>query len=240
MPPGFTPNDGQAGANIDGMEAASFGWNRVMKDPVTIIAGNFIALLCMSLAGVLLGQTSTIFQIAAHDMQRTDPEIFFSVVYGIKIVAQIVNLVVASFFAGGYVKFVLNIARGNAYSIGDIFSETKLFGKMLVGRFLVQLAVLIGTMLCVIPGIIVGLGLSQTNYLIVDKGMEPIDAMKESWRLTDGQKVNFLLWGFIAGGIGLLGVLACCVGSFVATPLIAVGSAFLHLRLTRQPTASPV
>lgn len=239
LPPGFTPSDGAAGANVDGMEAASFGWARVMKDPVTIIAGNFIALLCMSITGAALGQGSTIFQVVAHDMQRTDPEIFFAVIYGIKIVAQLLNLVVSSFIAGGYVRFVLNIARGDKYAIGDIFSETKLFGKMLISTFLVQFAVAVGSLLCIVPGVIVGLGLSQTNYLIVDKGMEPVAAMKESWRLTDGQKVNFFLWGLIAFGIALLGLLACCVGTFVSTPLIAIGTAFLYLRLTRQPTASP-
>jgi uncharacterized membrane protein len=240
MPPGFQPSGGGGSVNIDGMEAATFGWNRVMKDPVIIVAGSFIGLLCMSLTGTLLGFTSSIFQIAAIDMQRSDPEIYLGVIYGIKFVAQVINFLVASLFAGGYVRFMLNIARGNAYSISDIFSETKLFGRMLVARFLVGLVVGVGMMLCFVPGIVLALGLSQTNYLVVDKGMEPIEAMKESWRLTEGQRVNLLLYGFIGFGIALVGLLACCVGLFVATPVLAIGSAYLHLRLTRQPTAALV
>lgn len=220
------------------MEAASFGWARTMKDPVVIIGGNFIAVLCMGLVSSLGSVSSRVFQMAASDMSRTDPEIFAGILFGIGGGAALLNFLVSSLFVGGYTRFLLKIARGEPYAIGDIFGGMGMFGKVLMTRFLVGGAVLIGLLLCWIPGMIVGLGLSQTMYLVVDKGMEPIDAMKESWRLTDGQKVNVFIFGVISFFAAMAGLLACCIGVYVAVPVIAIGGAYIHLRLTRQPTAT--
>lgn len=239
MPPGFEPGAGSV-AQIDVMEAASFGWNRVMKDPVTIIAGCFIAGLLMQLVSMMAGTGSYIFQIFGHDLSRTDPAIFFSVVYGIQIIGGLLNSLVAAFFHGGFVRFLLNIASGKPYAIGDIFSETKLWTRMFVASFLSSLLFILGMMFCFAPFVFFAIVLSLTNFLIVDKDMGALDAMQESFKRTEGHRLEIFLYGLLSVGMIFLGYLACCVGLFVASPVIGVGFAFLYLRITRQPTASPV
>lgn len=44
----------------------------------------------------------------------------------------------------------------------------------------------IGMMLCLVPGIILALGWSFAVPLVVDRDLAPIDALKESWRITTG------------------------------------------------------
>lgn len=41
-------------------------------------------------------------------------------------------------------------------------------------------------MLCLVPGIILALGWSFAVPLVVDRDLAPIDALKESWRITTG------------------------------------------------------
>ncbi len=92
--------------------------------------------------------------------------------------------------------------------------------------------------LLIVPGVIVALGLSMTTLCIVDKDLGTIDAMKESWRITTGQKGGLFVYGLLAFALLLAGVLACCLGTLVAAPVAAIGLAYIYLRLTGQPTAS--
>lgn len=218
------------------MAAASFGWDRVMKDPVGIIGANFVALLCMGLiSGAGRGATQAL-QILAQDLAREEPGLYIGLVWGVSVGANVLNFLVSSLFVAGYTRYALNIARGRPYSFGDIFGGDRLYGKILVVRFLYSAVVGVGVMLCLIPGLIAALGFSQATFLVVDKGMEPIDAMKESWRLASPNFANLFLWGLLSIGISLLGVMACCLGVYVAVPVLVVGNAFIYLKLTNQPT----
>jgi hypothetical protein len=104
---------------------------------------------------------------------------------------------------------------------------------------LVLLAVMAGFILLIIPGIIVGLGLSLTGYLVIDKGLGPVAAIKESWRLTKGHKWQIL--GFVAlmALVNVLGFVLLIVGLLVTLPVTAL--AFAHLYRTLSGTlAEPV
>lgn len=61
---------------------------------------------------------------------------------------------------------------------------------------LVSLIVMAGLILLIVPGIIAACGLSQVPYLMADDpSLDPIEAMKVSWRLMKGKKGDiFLFW----------------------------------------------
>ena len=69
-----------------------------------------------------------------------------------------------------------------------------------------------------IPGIIASLGLGFATYLVVDRGMQPVASLKESWRITKGNKWRIFLLGLALTGVNILGALALVVG------LLGVGS----------------
>jgi uncharacterized membrane protein len=223
--------------NLDVMAAASFSWDRVMKDPVGIIGANFVAVLCMGLISGAGRGAQQIIQIAGQELARDEPAIFIGLVYGVSVGAQLLNFLVSSLFVAGYTRYALNIARGQPYSLSDIFGGDRMYVNILIVRFLTTLAIGLGMMFCIIPGIIAALGFSQATFLVVDKKMEPIDALKESWRLASPNFANLFLWALLGIGITLLGVMACCIGVYVAIPVLVIGNAFIYLKLTRQPTA---
>jgi len=41
-----------------------------------------------------------------------------------------------------------------------------------------------GLLLLIVPGILIMLGLYFAEYLLVDKGLTPVDAIKSSWNIT--------------------------------------------------------
>ena len=77
-----------------------------------------------------------------------------------------------------------------------------------------------------VPGIIIAMGLAFVPYLVVERGLGPIDAIKESWRITKGHKWQLFLLVLALLGINLLGLLALVVGIFVAIPVTMI--AFVH------------
>jgi len=102
-----------------------------------------------------------------------------------------------------------------------------LYWRYLGAVILVGLSVLGGLILLIIPGIIFALALSFASILVVDRGLGPIAAMKESMRLTKGYRWRLLLFFLALILLNVLGVLLLLVGLLVTMPISAL--AWLHI-----------
>ncbi|WP_437589762.1 hypothetical protein [Sorangium sp. So ce1000] len=235
---GYGPPPGGGGAyrspaGMDGStswgagDAASFGWERVKLDPAVLIGA-------MVVVGFASGIPNGIGQGIQAALARDAP----TAGAAIQFLMQGVAFVVGSYFAGGMNNLLLKVARGQPYSFNDILGGGRWFLSILGAQLLTFLAVLVGTTLLIVPGILLALGLSMTTLCIVDKNLGAIDAMKESWRITTGHKGGIFVYGLLALALMLAGLLACCLGTLVTGPVVAIGLAYIYLRLTGQPTAS--
>ncbi|MGC3998835.1 MAG: hypothetical protein QM767_15835 [Anaeromyxobacter sp.] len=67
---------------------------------------------------------------------------------------------------------------------------------------------------------------------LVVSGCTPMEAVRRSLQLGDGQRIRMFGYGIIAFFIMLLGFFACCVGVLVAYPVVYMlwGALFLSLR----------
>jgi uncharacterized membrane protein len=145
---------------------------------------------------------------------------------------SLVGLVVGSYLAGGIASFALKVARGQPVAFGDVFAGGPYFGRMFVAAFCGAIAVIIGSILCLVPGIIVGLGISQYSYLVVDQGLGGIDALKKSWEITNGHKLNLFLFGLLAFLVVIAGYIACLIGALLGSlPILTIAAAYIYLRI---------
>ncbi|MEI7904111.1 MAG: glycerophosphoryl diester phosphodiesterase membrane domain-containing protein [Candidatus Firestonebacteria bacterium] len=71
-------------------------------------------------------------------------------------------------------------------------------------------------------------------YLIVDKNMTAVQALKKSWELTRGNFWKMNLFFLASCGIMLAGSLVCCVGIFAAVPLVWLATAFVYKKLAGE------
>jgi uncharacterized membrane protein len=100
------------------------------------------------------------------------------------------------------------------------------FWKFLGTSILATLATIIGFVLLIVPGIIAMLLFMFSTFIVIDQGLSPIEALKESMRITAGNRLPLL------GLLGLLllilfaGMLALGVGLLVAMPISTL--AFAH------------
>jgi uncharacterized membrane protein len=153
------------------------------------------------------------------------------------LVSVVVNTLVSSFFTCGMANFSIKVARGAPYSFGDLFAGGPFFLSVVVANFLISFAVGLGLLLLIVPGIIVGIGFSMALPLIVDRNLGPIDALTESWKLTEGNRVNIFIFGLIAFGLAIAGMCACGLGLLLVAPVGWIAYLYIYLRLTGQPVA---
>lgn len=78
---------------------------------------------------------------------------------------------------------------------------------------------------------IVSIRLQFASYLVVDKGMGPIKALKQSWPITRGQFWHLFVFGLAMVFINLLGLLALVVGILFTWPATMLAYAYVYRKL---------
>ena len=92
----------------------------------------------------------------------------------------------------------------------------------------------IGFIIVSVPMILLGIMFSQAVILVVDRGMGSVEALRQSIRITRGNRWTLFLLGVVLTIIGFLGALACVVGLFFVMPLIWVIGTTAFLAMTGQ------
>lgn len=131
----------------------------------------------------------------------------------------------------GQIKLFLKIHDGQKPTYSELLSEYPLFFKFLAASILNGIIVFIGTLLLIIPGIILSIKLQFYPYLIIDKKMGPIEALKRSWEITKGVKWNLFLFGLLMALVNLAGFLALIVGLLVTIPTTILATIFVYRKL---------
>jgi hypothetical protein len=238
-------------------DAVGFAWKVVKNDGVSVVVPIVLAQLIAALPMmVLIGlQTAhTMPTILAHQI----PDPLDPVVLGLQAATQVATWLSFGFINGGVYRFALLAARGEPRTFGDVFSGGRWFAASLTLMALAGLISLPATvvpivmrvqaapqalsfpvmMLLLIPGFLVTLGWSMALPLIVDRGMGGVEAIKESWRITTGQRFNIFVTMLLLGLVILGGCCLCGVGAVIGAAITPIAIAFIYLRLTGQPVAS--
>jgi uncharacterized membrane protein len=142
----------------------------------------------------------------------------------------------------GFIRVVLKVLDGGKPAFQDFSSSFTQFLKFLAASILAGIAIAIGFILLVIPGIFLAIRLQFYSYLVIDKNMGPVESIRRSWAITRGQTWNlFILW-LVLLGIILAGVLLLGVGLILAVPVTMVAAAFVYRKLSDRvaPESEPV
>lgn len=67
--------------------------------------------------------------------------------------------------------------------------------------------------------------------LVVDKGLDPIEALKRSFQITAGKFWDLLLFVLIMLGINILGILCLGVGLLITLPLTSLALIYIYRKL---------
>src|SRR5208282_2738796 len=90
--------------------------------------------------------------------------------------------------------FTMKKLMGRPADIGDLFKGFNYFVPTLLASLVIAIFVLCGTILCVIPGLVVAAMYKFTYLFIVDKGMDFWPAMQASHAVVKHDYVGFTLF----------------------------------------------
>jgi len=108
------------------------------------------------------------------------------------------------------------------------------FWKYLGASRLLVLGGALGFLLLIVLGIIFVLMFMFTTLIVIDRGLGPIEAMKESSRITRGHRWTLLGLALLVLLVNLLGPLALVVGLLVSVPVSWIALAHVYCVLARR------
>ena len=148
------------------------------------------------------------------------------------------GLLIAGPVEYGTASAYLKAARGDKLEIKDMFAAFRNYWNVVLANLLVYIIVSVGFVLLIVPGIIFACKLAFVHYLVVDRKMEVIAAVKESWRLTNGHAWQVFLIGLLAIPTSIAGLLCFGVGIFIAMMWVSLAFASLYHAVSLSAEAS--
>lgn len=191
--------------------AIRFGWETFKRRPWFFVGSTFLILLA---SGVANGLTSGID--AAFTGSPEEPSI----------IGTVVNFALGTLISMGATAFYLAAHDNPDTADLSLLWHPRPFWKFLGASILLSLAVAIGLVLLIVPGIIFGLMFMFATFVVIEREFGPIDAMNESNRLTRGHKWQLFGFVLVLLLINVLGLMALVVGILVSIPVSTL--AFVH------------
>ncbi len=179
--------------------------------------------ICLAVLGISTTLGFVLVALKCCDNERVSVGDLFAA-SGTQVLFYFVASVLAGILVGvGYLPFLLL-----ALDLLVRFSVIPLFHQYTV--WLDILTVL--TLPLALLGTIWSIRLSKFPYFIIDKGRNPIDALKDSWAMTRGSTWNLMLFNLLLLLVNLLGALAFGVGLLATIPTTQLAHAFVYRKLS--------
>ncbi len=135
----------------------------------------------------------------------------------------------------GYLKYVVNFVRTGKFDANDIINTMKeKWLDLLIAVILTTVIIAIGFACLVIPGIILSFAYTLVTFLVVDKNVKGIDALKESRTLMRGHKFEVFILGLSFIGWGILVPFTFGILAIWLVPYITVTFAIYYDYLTKD------
>jgi len=142
--------------------------------------------------------------------------------------AMLYALLVAPIFQyGADLMFLQSVRRTKPDFETLIKGFTENYLSIILANLLTIALVVLGFFALIIPGIIIACRLALVPYVIMDKKLDPIEAVEYSWKLTRGHGWTIFFMGFVSFFIIIFGFCMIIVGIFPA--IIWVWSSFASL-----------
>ena len=153
-----------------------------------------------------------------------------------RVIVQIVSLLISCIFMLGYVKNIFQALDGEEPQFSAYGQQSRKIITYLIANILFSIAVCIGMVLLIIPGIYLYLRLQFFTAFIVEEDCGIIESLQKSWNMTQGQTLPLFLLLLTIIGTAIVGCILFFVGFFVAVPLIYMMQCYTFRKLNTIST----
>ena len=249
---------GDTSGGVDAGQLVGFGWRTTMQNlplvlglsvtalviawipqVVSAVAGDPAIQLMMSLASFLV--VSPLMSMGmikvALKLCRGEKPAFEDLFSSLHLIPSYLGatilfmLMLSVVFAVGFIL---------AFIISAIGLAVLFTGDVGTGLGLMLVALVIASVIVLVPTTIAWLVFGFYPYFIVDKRMGPVEALQASMRATKGSRMALLGLAVVSFLIVIAGLLCFVVGVFVAIPVVVVAWALAYRRLAAHAEPSPM
>ena len=197
----------------DAGNSYSIGWKVLMTA--------FVELLVISIVYMVLsGPIATVqWKVDSFEWFLV-PLVLFGIAYGIFVAGPIDY---------GAKWVFLKAVRGERIEVRDIFiTFQRNYWNVIIANVVVGIIIGLGIVMLIVPGIIFACRLAFVPYLVVDREMDVMDALRVSWDMTRGYGWQIFLMGLLAIPVVLLGLICLFVGVIVSVMWISAAFAVMY------------
>jgi uncharacterized membrane protein len=213
-------------------EFYGFAWKRLWK--------YFLELLLVTIVSIVvllptIGRDDNGYKFFANNSISID---FFFIsfqgagAYVVFVIAYMLLLQSPIEYGISYINLLA--ARDKKFQVTDLFHVFQNYWNAVFANLLTMCIIGFGIILLIIPGVIFACKLAFVPYLVVDKKMDAVEAIKKSWEMTTGQTATIFLMGVMAFFIGILGLIVVGVGIIISIMWIHLAFAAIYLYVSNQ------
>ena len=194
-------------------DAFTYGWYGFKANIGPLVVIGLVVIAAEIVAGVLQqGFDSWVLSVALY------------------LVGAFISLVISL----GLIRAALAILDGRHPTVEEVIS-TRDIVPYIIASLLVTACVLVGLLLCIIPGLIAGFLLQFYGYAIADRKVDdlatvaqsdPVGSMRASFQVTSKNVGDLILLALLAFVANLVGALLCGIGLLVSLPVTAIAVAY--------------
>jgi len=152
----------------------------------------------------------------------------------------VIGWVVGFVLLGGLDYMFIRRIRGEVVQVGDVFAGFNLaFLHLSLAGLVKALLTSIGVVLCILPGIYLGVGYVFTLPLVIDKKLDFWPAMELSRRVVHAHWWSMFALVIVLALVGCVGFLACGVGALITIPVASASLMYVYEDLFGEVTAPP-
>lgn len=224
--------------NINFQALFSSSWN-IYKQHIQFMVGVIVTLMVLGVlpgiyfdyfnSGITDLENFDLSQILFADNELTVKERLFSIF--LQLLEWVVDL--------GVIVVSLKLVDNQETSVSDLFNNWDKVFAYVVATIIYGLAVIIGLLLLIVPGIYFAIRLQFYSYLIFDKGLNPFEALSESYNLTKGHTFDLFLIGIIQFLLSIVGLMALIVGIIPVMGYFYILNSMIYRSLTVEDSPIP-
>lgn len=199
-------------------ESIQFGWKTLQSSVVFVIGVTLVAWVV----------PSVIEWAGDRAFDRGIQEFGMSIITGL----------VSSTFALGLAKIYLRFRDGEKPIFENLFDGLARLHVYIAAMIILSIAVVMGLILLIVPGIIFLLRLWFVGFVVVDEKVGPLEAIQRSWDMTRGYTMDLFLLFILLVGLNILGLVCLMVGLLATVPISGLALAYIYRHLKPKPSAA--
>ena len=147
---------------------------------------------------------------------------------------QAIGNIIGVYISIGIINVYLRIYRGERIEVKNLFLSWDIFWKSIIGGILVSLTVLVGFILLIVPGLIWMFTYYFYSYIIIEKAVGPIEAMKTSRKITVGDRWHLVGFTIVVVLANIVGAMIVGIGLLVSIPLTSLATVWVYKKLQEK------